>query len=200
MKGLKMKRPDLYYGYGQPVICAGEEFVITGARLNENGDAVIYNLGRRAPKSSRYIFETLEEGIPHADITPIATDAPWFRTFPVIFLMIKSWKSGNPMAVSPTDAPTDYPWECNSYQHIGQHGATSYDWVTCEESRVARWAEYRDLLVELLNYGDGSDEGSGYWNITVIKHKPSEDQTLAWFFARKNEIKERNKYLVGVEK
>ena len=76
---------------------------------------------------------------------------------PVIF---RAWKeSGNVIALFPTIA-ADYRNSvlCQSYEHVGQHGAASIPTVM-GDSRPATEAEYAPLLKEL--------ETIGYENLVI---------------------------------
>jgi hypothetical protein len=183
----------IYYGYGQPVISALEEFVITGVHLSNDEKSIVYDLGVRAQPGSGFLFNTLHERVEQEYLTPIATDGLWFHYLPVVFLTIKEW--GNDlMAMFPTCSDSNNPYECTSYMHLGQHSNASTDWLDLEKSHNASFDKYKYLLVELLNYGDGRNESSCYWNIEVVKRLkdlPGEDQTLAWTISRVKQIKTR---------
>ena len=66
---------------------------------------------------------------------------------PVIF---RKFKTGEVLALFPTLPGTNDPHTCQSYQHIGQHGAASAD---CSYTKPATPAEYADLLRELVSIG-----------------------------------------------
>ena len=59
---------------------------------------------------------------------------------------------GEVLALFPEDPGTNDPATCNSYQHIGQHGAAHY--AGCiKGSRPATVAEFSDLAGELTRIG-----------------------------------------------
>ena len=62
-------------------------------------------------------------------------------------------------------ATLNYPYEIESYMHIGQHGAAHYS-IVVSQTKPAKSADYADLLEELKNIG--------YQNIQIFqKETPS---------------------------
>ena len=69
-------------------------------------------------------------------------------------VVFRVWKTetGSVIALFP-DEPADYYSKyCQSYQHIGQHGAADYNFVI-QQSRPATESEYKDLFDELTKIG-----------------------------------------------
>lgn len=68
----------------------------------------------------------------------------------VIYRVFK--KGGDVIALFPTIAATTNPNMCQSYQHIGQHGAASYSHVM-QMTRPAKPEDYEKLNKELIAVG-----------------------------------------------
>ncbi len=78
---------------------------------------------------------------------------------PVIF---RKWQN-DVISLFPTIA-ADMSGHCQSYQHIGQHGATDYLGIV-ERSKLAIQSEYADLFAELIRIG--------YDDLKVYQRKPN---------------------------
>ncbi|HUX02458.1 MAG TPA: hypothetical protein VMY35_15965 [Phycisphaerae bacterium] len=71
-------------------------------------------------------------------------------------VVFRKWKSGDIIALMPED-PADHDGAfCNSYEHVGQHGAADYYGVVARTRRATE-AEYADLAAELRRIGYGPD-------------------------------------------
>lgn len=68
---------------------------------------------------------------------------------PVIF---RKFKEGNIIAIFPTMLGTLDQYTCNSYQHIGQHGACEPTYLI-QITKLAKPEEYGELFQELVNIG-----------------------------------------------
>jgi hypothetical protein len=71
------------------------------------------------------------------------------------------------LALFPLDPAALPGWCCNSYSHVGQHGAADYNGCI-GATRTAKPAEYADLKHEL--------EGRGY-RLKVVKRRPNQRGT-----------------------
>lgn len=70
----------------------------------------------------------------------------------VIFRKWPKKEGGGVIALFPGIAATvGNPYHCQSYEHVGQHGAASFDLVNC--TRKAKPEEYADLKKELERIG-----------------------------------------------
>ena len=86
-------------------------------------------------------------GTPETNELPI-NDPDLTKTV-VVFRMWKD-KAGSVIALFPDiDAESG---RCQSYEHVGQHGAADYDLVM-SKTRPAKPSEYKDLLCELKRIG-----------------------------------------------
>lgn len=90
---------------------------------------------------------------------------------PVIF---RVFKEGDVIALFPTLPGTNDPTTCQSYQHIGQHGAASID--LGKTNRLATRKEYMPLKKEL--------EQIGYRLKVVAKIAPAHHETRRAELAR----------------
>ena len=67
-------------------------------------------------------------------------------------VIFRVFKEGNVLAMLPYEKYDRRGEFCNSYQHIGQHGAADY--VGCmRETRPAKPEEYNELFQELTSIG-----------------------------------------------
>lgn len=74
-------------------------------------------------------------------------------------VIFRIWPNGDVIALFP-DIETGL-FSCNSYEHVGQHGAADYRHVV-ERTKQATIAEYADLAVELTRIG---------YNLRVVHHR-----------------------------
>jgi len=81
-------------------------------------------------------------------------------TIPVIFRKFKC--GGDIIAIFPTIAADANVDNCQSYQHVGQHGACSLGLLSDGSTLPAKTAEYADLLSELVNV-------VGYVDLKIMK-------------------------------
>lgn len=68
---------------------------------------------------------------------------------PVVF---RKFKDGEIIALFPTIPATLKASDCQSYMHIGQHGAADA-LAVLQQTTLAKPAEYKDLLTELHKIG-----------------------------------------------
>ena len=101
---------------------------------------------------------------------------------PIIF---RKWPDGDVIAFFPTLVGTHDPNTCESYMHIGQHGAANTEHI----HRLARATpeEYEDLLYELENLYTFNPPGSCEPVKLVIK-----DRSCSHYFHAR--VKELNRY------
>jgi hypothetical protein len=69
----------------------------------------------------------------------------------VIEVIFRVWKNGDVIALFPYVPADRYSYDCNSYEHNGQHGAASPEVVY--RTRLAKPAEYAALKRELESIG-----------------------------------------------
>ncbi|MCP3681640.1 MAG: hypothetical protein GY861_03025 [bacterium] len=74
-------------------------------------------------------------------------------------VIFRKFKEGDVIALFPEIAGNMCKWTCQSYMHIGQHGAASLDIIA--STKPATPTEYHDLATELILH-------CGY-NLQVIK-------------------------------
>lgn len=70
---------------------------------------------------------------------------------PVIFRQFK--KGGEVIAIFPTIPATMHPWECESYMHVGQHGACNPAHLINNLTVPAKGPEVPMLFMELVRIG-----------------------------------------------
>ena len=87
-------------------------------------------------------------GVPESKELPI--DDPDLMKTVVVFRMWRG-KGGTAIALFPV-LGADENGRCESYEHVGQHGAADYDLVM-SKTRPAKPSEYKDLLCELQRIG-----------------------------------------------
>ncbi len=87
-------------------------------------------------------------GVPESNELPI--NDPDLMNTVVVFRMWKS-KGGTAIALFPTIG-TVPDGHCQSYEHVGQHGAADYELVM-SKTRPAKPSEYKNLLCELQRIG-----------------------------------------------
>lgn len=76
-------------------------------------------------------------------------DSETNREVTVIFRYDK--KNKEVFAIMPYEI-ADTAFNCTTYQHVGQHSAGNYSWMT-HSSRLAKESEYKDLKKELESIG-----------------------------------------------
>ncbi len=81
---------------------------------------------------------------------------------PVTVVVFRKWRNGDIIALFPYEVAVGY--YCNSYMHIGQHGAADYHGVL-KITKPAKPEEYKDLKRELENYGPPE----AHYNLKVLK-------------------------------
>jgi hypothetical protein len=108
-------------------------------------------------KMNKFIKDLIKEGY-------VQTNPKSKRETPVIF---RKWKksehiagAGNIIALFPTIVADMSPYHCQSYEHVGQHGAAEPNNVM-QMTTSATPSEYADLLKELHKIG--------YRNLKVVK-------------------------------
>lgn len=77
-------------------------------------------------------------------------------------MVFRVWPNGDVIALMPTLPYAVGGYCCQSYEHVGQHGAADYTGVV-RATKLATAAEYADLLAELT--------GRGY-NVRPVKRAP----------------------------
>lgn len=83
-------------------------------------------------------------------------------------VVFRIWKdNGDCIALMPMDRYNDL---CNSYEHIGQHGAASY-LIVMKQTRPAKPEECIDLADELRDIG---------YNLEVRQRRPGYRYALRW--------------------
>jgi hypothetical protein len=73
-------------------------------------------------------------------------------TIPVIFRKWPESEGGDVIALFPTIPGTNDPYDCESYQHVGQHGSADPNGVI-QDTKLAKPSEYADLMKELHSVG-----------------------------------------------
>ena len=82
--------------------------------------------------------------------------------------VFRMWPDGEVIALFPQIATAISGYECQSYQHIGQHsGANS--WLVVVKTRPAKPEEYAELLKELRQIG---------YNVRIAKRCTFQDQQI----------------------
>ena len=78
-------------------------------------------------------------------------------------VIFRKWHNGEIIALFPYEPGTMDPWTCQSYEHIGQHGAASVS-LTSAYTRTTKPEEYVELKRELERIG---------YNLIVLKRLPA---------------------------
>ena len=71
-------------------------------------------------------------------------------------VVFRKFKDGEIIALFP-DIPETYPGDCQSYLHVGQHGAANYAYLVRYITTPATPEEYADLQEELTSIGYNLD-------------------------------------------
>lgn len=82
-------------------------------------------------------------------------------------VIFRIWPDGDVIALFPQIAATIDGYMCDSYMHVGQHGAASPEII--RNTRPAKKKEYKELLKELEQIG---------YNPTVVKRFTYADYQL----------------------
>jgi len=86
------------------------------------------------------------------------------KTEPKTKVIFRVFKEGDVIALFPAISDSVNGYLCLSYQHIGQHG--SADPMITNNTRLAKPAEYADLLAELKQTG---------YNLQIVKRFTQKD-------------------------
>ena len=82
-------------------------------------------------------------------------------------VIFRVFKEGDVIALFPAISDSLNGYLCSSYQHIGQHGSATPDLV--QNTRLAKPAEYADLLAELKKIG---------YNLQIVKKFTRKDYEI----------------------
>ena len=82
--------------------------------------------------------------------------------------VFRIWPDGDVIALFPQIAATTGGYECQSYMHVGQHGAADIGVIT-KRTRLAKPKEYRPLLKELRQID---------YNVKIAKRCTYKDQQI----------------------
>lgn len=80
---------------------------------------------------------------------------------PITPVMFRAWRDGDIIALFPTLPGNNRYDSCDSYMHVGQHGAADYTLVV-SDTRPAQPEEYRGLMSELQAIG---------YNLKVVQRR-----------------------------
>jgi len=75
------------------------------------------------------------------------------KTNPTEYVVFRVWKKfGGVIALWPAVPADNFGHYCQSYEHVGQHGAADYDYVI-RQTRPAKPKEVAELTKELISIG-----------------------------------------------
>lgn len=82
--------------------------------------------------------------------------------------IFRIWPNEDVIALFPQIAGNMKPWTCQSYMHVGQHGAATTELMR-RYTRPAKPKEYKELLAELRRIG---------YNVQVVKRCTRKDYEI----------------------